>query len=76
MVVSLEKGRGGTCRFSCHGSGCLACRVLRVLAVAGGTTGEAARKIQVPAARINQIRRELMLVWQAFIGDAPSPALA
>jgi len=42
----------------------------------GETTGAAAQKFQVSAGRISQIRKELMLAWQTFVGDEPSPAFA
>jgi len=35
----------------------------------GESTGKTARKFEVSAARVSQLRRELMDSWQAFVGD-------
>jgi hypothetical protein len=42
----------------------------------GETTNAAARKFDVSAGRISQIRKELKEAWQKFVGDEPELAVA
>ena len=50
-------------------------KVAKFLSLGHGT-GAAARKFDVSAGRVSQLRRELAESWRAFVGDEPAPEAA
>ena len=48
-------------------------KIAKVLAT-GETTTTVAKKFGVSAGRISQIRKELYLMWNRFVGEEPDPA--
>lgn len=42
----------------------------------GEQTGSVAKLLRISAARVSQLRRELMDSWQKFVGDEPVPVIA
>jgi len=47
-------------------------RIAQSLAI-GNRTGDVAKRFDVSAARISQLRRELAESWRAFVGETPLP---
>jgi len=50
-------------------------RIAESLAV-GNRTGDVAKRFNVSAGRVSQLRRELAESWRAFVGDEPTPEAA
>jgi len=42
----------------------------------GNRTGDVAKRFNVSAGRVSQLRRELAESWRAFVGDEPAPEAA
>ena len=50
-------------------------RIAESLAI-GNRTGDVAKRFNVSAGRVSQLRRELAASWRAFVGDKPAPEAA
>jgi hypothetical protein len=50
-------------------------RIAETLAL-GHSTSQVAKRFEVSAGRVSQLRRELATSWHEFVGDDPSPATA